>query len=115
MLDLFLLLLNIRQLLLELRDSLALLSVAILRPIPMNLLAGFAAVAVGLASLAQLARGGVQWDAAHCTDLSKGTKDLLNARQMDRLNRLLSIGQPGRQMHPEFCLCESIQPETTVH
>ena len=50
-------LLDICQLLLELHDTLTLVPMTILRPIPVNLLAGGAAVAVGLASLAQLAAG----------------------------------------------------------
>ena len=51
-------LLDICQLLLELHDTLAFLPMAILRSIPMNLLAGGTAVAVGLAPLSQLARDG---------------------------------------------------------
>ena len=44
--------LDICQLLLELHDTLTLVPMTILRPNPMNLLAGGTAVAVGLASLA---------------------------------------------------------------
>ena len=92
------------QLLLELRDSLALLSMAILHPIPVLLLTGFAAVAVGLASLAQLAGGGTQRGTAHLARLSKDTKgflnvrQMMNVRQMVEVKQLLSIGQPGRQI-----------------
>ena len=102
------------QLLLELHDTLAFLPMAVLRSIPVTLLAGFAAVAVGLASLAEFAAGGVQWDAADLAGLSEDTKVVLDVRQIVRLNQLLSISQPERQTHPKFCLCESIQLNATV-
>ena len=68
------------QLLLELRDSLALLSMAILRTVSVNLLAFDAAVAVRLASLAQLASNGIQWDAAGLAMLSHLTQMLTKYR-----------------------------------
>ena len=74
------------QLLLELRDTFALLSMTVLRPIPVLLLAGGAAVAVGLTSLAKFAGGGVQWDAADLAGLSEGTKLLLNAVKQRDIN-----------------------------
>ena len=61
------------QLLLEFRNPLALLPVAILRSVPMNLLAIPAAVAVRFAFLTELAIGAVQWGAANLTALSTVT------------------------------------------
>ena len=68
------------QLLLELHNPLALLPVAILRSVPMNLLAIPAAVAVRLALLTELAIGAVQRGAANLTALSKITQMLLEVR-----------------------------------
>ena len=59
-----------QQLLLELRNPLTLLPVAILRAIPMNLLAVAAAVTVRIASLAELAARAIQWSAAYLAALS---------------------------------------------
>ena len=68
------------QLLLELRDPLAFLPVTILRSVPMNLLAVAAAVAVGLAPLAELAIGAVQRGAAYLAALPQIAKVLLEVR-----------------------------------
>ena len=57
------------QLLLQLRDPLALLPMAVLRSIPVNLLAVAAAVAERLAPLAELAIGAVQRSAANLAAL----------------------------------------------
>ena len=61
---------NLLQFLRQLRNPLALLPMAILRSIPMDLLAVTAAVAEGLASLAELAIGVVQQSAANLAALS---------------------------------------------
>ena len=103
------------QLLPEFRDTLALLPMAILRPIPVNLLAGFAAVAVGLASLAKLARGRVQWNAAYLAGLSKGAKFLLKARQMNRFIMRFLILRCRRYRQPKLCFSESIQLKAAIH
>ena len=66
----YLLCLHLGQRLLELRNPLAFLPVAILRAIPMNLLAVPAAVAVRLAPLAELAARAIQWSAAYLAALS---------------------------------------------
>ena len=102
------------QLLLELHDTLALLSVAILRPIPVNLLAGFAAVAVGLASFTEFAGGGIQWDAAYLAGLAQVESTLLHGLKMSRITRNFSPAlRSDRQ--PKFCLCESIQQKAAIH
>ena len=61
---------NLLQFLRQLRDPLALLPMAILRSVPMDLLAVPAAVAVRLAPLAELAIGAVQRSAANRAALS---------------------------------------------
>ena len=61
---------NLLQFILELCNPLAFLPMAILRSIPMDLLAVTAAVAEGLASLAELAIGVVQQSAANLAALS---------------------------------------------
>ena len=58
------------HLLRQLHNTLAFLSVAILRSFPVNLLAFDGAVAVGLATLAKLASGGVQLHFANTAGLS---------------------------------------------
>ena len=68
----------LHQLLLQLRDPLALLPVTILRAIPVNLLALPAAVAVRLAPLAELAIGAVQPSAAYLAALPKIAQWLVN-------------------------------------
>ena len=69
-------------LLLELRNPLAFLPVAILRAIPMYLLAVPAAVAVRLAPLAKLAIGVVQRSVANLAPLPNITQVLLEARNI---------------------------------
>ena len=76
----YLICLHLCQRLLELRNPLAFLPMAILRAIPMNLLAIAAAVAVRLAPLAELAIGAVQRSAANRAALSKIAQMLLKVR-----------------------------------
>jgi len=108
-------LLGCSNLLLHLRDPLALLPMAILRTIPVNLLAVPTTVAIRLASRAELAIIGVQGNATDFAGLSKGPQGGLgigNTIYEYVVNLACSHARKGE---PKLCLRESIYFPATRH
>ena len=101
-------LLGCSNLLLHRHDLLAFLSVAILRAIPVNLLAVAAAVAIRLTTLAELASIDIQGDAADFASLPQGPQGGLDIRNIvcECIERLRV--SPGRNNNPKLCLRKSI-------
>ena len=106
-------LLGCSNLLLYLRDPLALLPMAILRTIPVNLLAVPTAIAIRLASFAELTIGAVQRNTANLAALPKDLQGGLDIRNIVyKCIAVIDIARlcfsPGRNSHPKLCLRKSI-------